>query len=126
MSKLNPHLGRDSYDSIEDWSYSPSGGPWKKWLAGVVIPALFGLGGWASIVREKSIVFGQSGNAELNGPAAVSMGVGYLGLCVFLHFHYFWGLSESLARWSAIGKGIGLVAFTGGIVGMVAYNFNFL
>lgn len=88
-------------NAIDDLAYGPSGGRGKQWLAGVVVAAVPVIYGIYSIQRGWTSLFGSGKvDAKITGDAALWMSVAYIAFGAFLHFHYFWGLSERLWRYS--------------------------
>jgi hypothetical protein len=59
----------------------------------------------------------------LVGRNAVAIGVSYLGVGCFLHFHYFWTWRERFQGYGQIGKVLSMLCVAGGIV---YYVFNCL
>ena len=53
--------------------------------------------------------------SEVEGGAAIALGVGWIGVGLYLHFHFFFGLHRGLARHSRRGKSIGLVLACAGL-----------
>ena len=60
-----------------------------QWIGGVVFPLIIGVASFVLVVRQ-------------------SYGLGgFVGLvAAFLHFHYFWGLTEKYGAVSLLGKNI--------------------
>jgi len=95
-------------DEIEDLAHSPSGGRGKQWFAGIVMAAVPVIYGIHSIQCGYATLPGSRGVSEkLTGEAGVWLAVASIALGAFLHFHFFWGLSERLWRFS---EGLKVVA----------------
>ena len=116
---------RDSVSTLVDaWC--------RKWLLGVAAAvALAALGvrcivsrhGWLPGTDWATTGFG-AGWLELNGAAAVMLGVVWLGAAMALHGHYFW---EGHPRWSGVGELLmigGLLALIGGL-GYISFHVFF-
>ena len=98
-------------DTIEDLAYSPEGGRVKKWLAGVIVAALPILVGVVGIKSGHTILIGKQVTADLSGFTAFWMSVAYIAVGAFLHFHFFWGLSQRLWRFSEGAKILAMLVF---------------
>jgi hypothetical protein len=96
----------------EDLAYGPSGGPVKQWVAGVLIAAVPIIYGIVCISRGYTTLFGNRGKTlDVTGDAGLSLAVSYIALGGFLHFHYFWGLSERLWRFGQVLKLVCILIF---------------
>jgi hypothetical protein len=94
-----------AFDDAEDLAYGPSGGPLKQWLAGAVLAAIPFVYGIVCIHCGHTTLFGRYGNnLDVTGVAGFWLAVAYIALGSFLHFHYFWGLSGRLWKFSQAGK----------------------
>lgn len=92
---------RTAFDDAEDLAYGPSGGRVKQWLAGMILASLPVIYGIHCIQRGHTTLLGNHGSSEeLAGTAGISLAVAYIAIGAFLHFHYFWGLSDRLWRFS--------------------------
>ena len=98
-------------DTIEDLAHGPSGGRTKQWLAGVVLAAVPMVYGIVCIQSGNTTFFGSRASAKLTSEAGFWLAVAYVAAGAFLHFHYFWGLSERLWRFSQITKILSLLVF---------------
>ena len=67
----------------------PEGDSFTQWILGLVFPAIIGIVCILFLIRQK-YGFGTF--------------IGLVG--AFLHFHYFWGLTENYVRVSVLGKNI--------------------
>lgn len=97
----------------------PRGGSPTMWLAGVglaLLPLMYGI---SCIVTRRGELGTTLWPSEVQGPPAVALGVGWVGVGLFLHFHFFFGLHPRLAAFSRRAKSFALiVAGTGlGIAG---------
>src|SRR5687768_13334578 len=101
---------RTYFDDAEDLGYGPSGGRTKQWLAGVLLPAIPVIYGIVCIRRGHTTLFGRA-TSDLTGDAGFWLAVAYIAVGAFLHFHYFWGLSEHLSRFSQLTKVLSLLVF---------------
>ena len=108
-----PRESRTLLDDIEDLAHAPSGGRKKQWFAGVVmamVPVIYGI---HSIRRGYTTLPGSRGAEKLTGEAGVWLAVACIALGAFLHFHFFWGLSERLWRFSERLKVVTLLTLLG-------------
>jgi hypothetical protein len=99
-------------DDTDDFAHGPSGGPLKKWLAGIVVAGAIIIFGVAGLRSGEAILF-SSRNSDLYvaGPGATALNSAYIALGMFVHFHYFWGLDGSLWRFSQALKTVSLIVF---------------
>jgi hypothetical protein len=67
----------------------PEGDAFAQWILGVIFPALIGIGGVVFLVRQ-----------------TYGFGTFVAFFAAFLHFHYFWGLTEEHVYVSVLGKNI--------------------
>jgi hypothetical protein len=102
---------RTYFDDAENLAYGPSGGRMKQWLAGVVLAAVPIIYGIVCIQRGYTTLFGSRASSNLTGNAGFWLAVAYIAIGAFLHFHYFWGLSERLYRLSQLAKVLSLLVF---------------
>lgn len=103
---------RTAFDDAEDLAYGPSGGRTKQWIAGAILASLPIIYGIHCIQRGHTTLFGSRGTSEkLVGSAGVSLAIAYISIGAFLHFHYFWGLSDRLWRFSQVLKVASLFVF---------------
>ena len=68
------------------------------------------------LVTRSAVLPGISryGFVHLSGPPALAMGVGWIGLALALHAHYFWGRVEPFWRYSLIPTALGIVLMLSG------------
>jgi hypothetical protein len=67
--------------------------------------------GIVCIQSGNTTFFGSRASAKLTSEAGFWLAVAYVAAGAFLHFHYFWGLSERLWRFSQITKILSLLVF---------------
>lgn len=109
----NPY--EDDVDLAENLSDSPSGGPVKMWLLGVVL-ALVPIGyGIHCLHSGHAILLGQNSNLDVTGSAAIALAIAYIAVGVFIHAHWFWGLSPKLGWLSPVLKVLATLAFLGSL-----------
>lgn len=53
---------------------------------------------------------------EIRGSSAVSMGLFWTGVALFMHFHWFWGNHPRLVHYHEIGKCLSILVVIGAIV----------
>lgn len=103
---------RSVSDDAEDLAYGPSGGRTKQWIAGVFLASLPVSYGIFCIWRGYATLFGHRGvDQKLVGTAGISLAIAYISIGAFLHFHYFWGLSDRLWSFSQALKFASLLVF---------------
>jgi hypothetical protein len=103
---------RTFLDDAEDLAYEPTGGPIKQWITGFIIASLPIIYGIHCIQRGYATLFGNHGsNIKLMGDAGLSLAIAYIAIGGFIHFHYFWGLSDRLWRFSKALKVTALMVF---------------
>jgi len=62
-------------------------------------------------ISRQAIFFGKVRSLVIHGTSAVSMGLAWISVASFLHFHYFWGNHPRLEAFSDIGKVLSALAF---------------
>ncbi len=102
---------RTYFDDAEDLADAPSGGRTKQWLAGVVLAAVPIIYGSICIQRGHTTLFGRGGSSDLSGDAGFWLATAYIAAGAFLHFHYFWSLSERLWPFSQFAKVLSVLVF---------------
>ena len=108
---------RTYLDDAEDLAYGPSGGRVKQWLAGVVMASLPIVYGGICLHRGHTVLpGGRGGSLELKGDAGFWLAVSYIAIGAFVYFHYFWGLSDRLWRFSQFMKVCALLVFLAGFL----------
>lgn len=101
-------------NTVEDLANTPSGGSVKQWLAGMALPVLIIAVSAMCMKVGRTPIFGTRGSVEsveLVGRAGFWLAVSYMALGAFLHFHFFWGLSERLWRFCEWLKVLSLLVF---------------
>ena len=114
---------RTYIDDAEDLANLPSGGRTKQWLAGVVLAAVPIVYGTVCILRGHTTLFGRGASSDLVGDAGFWLAIAYSAVGAFLHFHYFWGLSERLWRFSDIAKLLSVLIFLPSLLCALYRNF---
>jgi hypothetical protein len=111
----------DRARSFDDFlEAEPRGGAATMWFGGValaLLPLAYGLRCIVTLTGDVgATIFGST----VSGAAAVALGVGWIGVALFLHFHFFFGLHPALKAHSRRGKviavfmaGLGLVIAAG-------------
>lgn len=120
MSLFDRNLNQSSLDVADSLSGTPEPSMWTKWFGGIIVPA-FTLGyGIRCCIIKKALFIGSSSRfrpgMQLDGSEAVAMGVAWMCLALFLHFHYFWPTLKRLYIFTDFGKivaGFGLIASLG-------------
>jgi len=92
-------------------AYPPSGDRAKQWFAGIVIAAVPIIYGIICLRRGHTTLFGRGANSDLTGDGGFWLAVAYISAGAFLHFHYFWSLSQSLWRLSQFAKLLSVLVF---------------
>jgi hypothetical protein len=93
----------------------PRGGPPTMWLGGVglaLLPLAYGI---SCIVTQRGELGTTIWRSEVQGVAAIALGMGWIGVGLFLHFHFFFGLHSRLSAFSRRGKSIALVVACAGL-----------
>ena len=114
------------HDSIEDLAHPPLGGRVSRWFGGVLIPACILLYGLVCIRRGSTSMLGRGASLELHHEPAFWMAVAYIAIGGFLHFHFFWGSSERLLRFSHPLKVLSLLVFVSSFVYSLCLQFYIL
>jgi hypothetical protein len=93
----------------------PCGGSPTMWLAGVglaLLPLVYGI---SCIVTRRGELGTTLWRSEVQGGPAIALGVGWIGVGLFLHFHFFFGLHSRLAAFSRRAKSVALVMALAGL-----------
>jgi hypothetical protein len=93
----------------------PRGGAPTKWLGGIGLAALPALYGIQCLVTQQGQLGTTIWPSKLEGGGAIALGIGWLGVGLFLHFHFFFGLHPRLDAYSKRGKSIALVIAGAGL-----------
>jgi hypothetical protein len=105
---------RTGFDDAEDLAYAPEGGRVKIWLLGVglaLIPIIYGI---HCLITKHATIFGSRGtDLDVHGSGAVSLGIAYISIGVFIHAHWFWGLHQKLESLSYLLKFVTVLVFLG-------------
>ena len=89
----------------------------EKWVYGGVGPLIGAFLGVAIIVRGQLTIPTRAGRADFQGFDATVWGLLILSGVTAIHFHYFWGNTDSLAPYADLGK----IVAIGSLVVCVAY-----
>lgn len=96
----------------ETLSCPPEGGAMKKAFLGYLVPGLIVVYAISFDLIAGHLVLPLKHSAiEFTGYAARWLGFAYLSLASFMHFHFGWGLSETLWPHSQKGKWSSLLIF---------------
>lgn len=106
---LPPRSGRGPRRIEDLLDAKPIGGEATRWIGGVAIPLLPASYGLQCIVTQSGRIGYWIGPDKVHGGAAVALGVAWIAIGAFLHFHFFFGLTPSLSAHSRRGKTIALV-----------------
>jgi hypothetical protein len=82
-----------------------------QWFGGVFLAGIPLVYGVLCLLRGATAVFGRGGSSTFTGEAGVALAIAYLAIGAFLHFHFFWGLSDRLWRGSQPAKVASLLVF---------------
>jgi hypothetical protein len=121
--RLPPARDRGGRRSIEDLlDARPRGGPATRWLCGVglaLLPVSYGV--WCLVTRS-----GDLGRllwtTRVEGAGAIALGLGWISIGAFLHFHFFFGLHPRLERHARQGKQVALVTACAGLMVAVLWS----
>ena len=109
------------FPEFDDNDLSPSGRPASKLWGGIIAPIVVALDGLYSVIVRKSFSFGlRYPQPEFEGMGAIYWGIGLLFVAAFLHFHFYWTVSEKLWKYSGLLKIISIL----GIVIMYLLAFR--
>lgn len=122
-------ISRDSqtiFDVSDALSSPPSGGRAQMWIAGVLFAAIcLGYGLYCCVTMQAKTIntrmasfpaLGKGPFLDIEGGAAVSMGVIFVFAGLFMHFQWFWGNHPRLSLYYELGKYGSVVGFIGGVV----------
>ena len=109
--KWNRNYYENETDTVDDLSSVPSRGRGKMIASGLVVPALLLLYSIRCWTSEEALwwVLGGS-DVVAYGKVAKSAAVAYIGIAVFCHSRWFWGLLPNYLVYS-IGVALGLIGF---------------
>jgi hypothetical protein len=95
-----------------DYSGTPEPTFWCKWFGGVAVPIFFAIYGTRCCILEQAILHGRGiSGLELLGKEAVALGLAWISLAFFLHFHHFWSALARLGILSELGKIVSALFF---------------
>lgn len=86
-----------------------SGGPATMWLGGVgmaLLPLAYGL---SCLVTRRGSLGTILWHNPVEGGGAIALGLGWIAMGAFLHFHFFFGLHPGLGAHSRAGKRVALI-----------------
>ena len=122
--RRHPYDPSKAFDVAEEFSGPPSGGQASRWTCGVgaaVIVIAYGLrcvvSGRAELVIPRGLQI-----LHLEGAEAVSLGITYIWLALFLHCHYFWGAHPAYWGYAQIAKIVSLIGLVGAL-GFAIWHF---
>ena len=110
-----PDYRPSAYD--DDWEDAPASGAFPTWIAGVAMPLLSIGYGVGCFITRHGVLPGRGMGMHVYGPKAVALGIASIGVGLLLHFHHFWGNTDRLAAWTALGKIASLI----GIIASLGY-----
>ena len=112
MSLLNRNASQ-FYIFLAEWfSGTPTPSFWTKWFGGLIVPAVMLSYGIKSCILQKSVLFGgRRHGMTLDGSEAVAMGITWICLGLFLHFHLFWPTLKRLYIFTDLGKIVAALGF---------------
>lgn len=100
-------------DSVLD--ARPVGGPVKMWLAGVVLAALPVAYGFQCLWTGTGTFGTTLWRTTIEGGPAIALGLGWIGVGAFLHFHFFFGLHPRLVAASRRAKLVAMIVAGAGL-----------
>lgn len=119
-----PGWGQDMLETMLD---EPRDTPWNKWGCGVGIPALIALLAARVMFIQKLVTVGRGmRRLQLAGSDAWWLGLAFVGLAAWMHFHFFWTNHPKLASYAEPGKIVSLLAFIGGLGWVVFSQFRLI
>ena len=108
MSLLNRNVSQSVLDDMDRLSGTPEPTIWTKYFGGLIVPAVMFGYGIRSCILQQSVLLrgGRHGRhgIELDGSEAITMGITWICLGLFLHFHLFWPTLKRLYVFTDIGK----------------------
>lgn len=111
-----PPLGTRRRRTLSDLlDARPRGGRATMWLGGVGLALLPVCYGASCIVTGKGELGTTLWKSTVEGGAAIALGLGWIGVGAFLHFHFFFGLHPRLTAHSRTGKLVALVVACAGL-----------
>lgn len=120
------HWDREDAYTCDDFDGAATGSGWSKVVGGFLVPAAAMLYGAQCVLSKSAVLLGRHNtNLPLNGTNAVLMGCACIAAGAFLHFHYFWTVSEKLFGWAPLLKVLSLLAAVAAFVGMLVRVFRY-
>lgn len=104
----------DRGDLLTDFAYPPSGGWGKMVCLGILLPLYLGYGAAQGWISGESVWKWGRAFEVLHGKAVVGHSVMKLGVALFCHFRWFWGLLPQYQVFE-VGTVVSLVMFVGGL-----------
>ena len=111
-------------DAGSDFSESSEGGMFEGWVYGFALALPIAIYGVMSIISQHTWTVNTRGRGmdpahsflrEWHGRPAMAIGLIYLGVGLFLHFHWFWARFRALYEYDGLGKLVSLIIFVAGI-----------
>ena len=81
-------------------------------VALALLPLTYGID---CILTRRGAIGSPLWNSEVEGFGAIALGLGWIGVAMFLHFHFFFGLHPRLEAYSRRGKSVALVVACAGL-----------
>jgi len=95
---------------------APDVGPVKRWAYGIAFAAVpLGLGIFF-LIDGRAWMLSRRGFWAIDGLAAVFAALAWIGLGLFMHFHFFWDGRPRGWRVARVGKPLSLLLFGGGLL----------
>jgi hypothetical protein len=85
---------------VDDTFDVPEGGWFKRWLAGALIPGIIILFGASCIHAGRTPFPARHFMGQFIDYAGIALAVAYISVGLFLHLHFFWGLTRGLRRFA--------------------------
>jgi hypothetical protein len=100
----------------------PRGGRPTMWLMGVglaLLPVIYGI---QCLVTQRGRLGTTLWPSAVDGGAAIALGLGWIAVGAFLHFHFFFGMHPGLSAHSRPGKRVALIAACAGLSTAVVWS----
>jgi hypothetical protein len=107
---------RTEFNDADTFANGPGGDKLKQWLVGAVIPFFIVFYGISCLSWDETVISSHDGSAVAYGTAASGLVIAFIALGLFLHFHFFWRLSERLEPYAERLKSVSLIVFLGGFL----------
>ena len=108
----NRNVNKRLLNDAENYSGAASGTVFSKIFGGMIVPFFIILYGLRTCIIHHAALMYKGGTINLSGTEAVIYGVVLISTGFFIHFHFFWTVSERLYRWAASLKIVALIIFT--------------